>query len=350
MRQAVMSSPGCIEFVDIPEPEPRQGEVKVRIHRIGICGSDIHVNKGLHPFTSYPVVQGHEWAGEIVSVGEGVSDLKPGQRVTATPQLVCGECPPCQRGDYNICDQLKVKGFQAPGCAQDYWITEADKVVPLPDDFSWEQGAFIEPVAVGCHSTRRAGALRQRNVVVIGAGPIGNLVAQMARVRGAEVLIRDVSDYRLDIARQCGIPFTSNVRQESLKEGALRCFGETGFGVAFECAGVESALTEVVDAVAKGGAVVAVAVYEEAPRVDMSVVGDRELSIIGTLMYRKEDFVEAVERVSRGEVVIEPMCSRQFPFKQYADAYDFIEEQGERSMKVFVALTQDTELLEGVST
>jgi len=343
MRQAVMRSPGCIEFVGIPEPEPGPGEVKVRIHRIGICGSDIHVNKGLHPFTSYPVVQGHEWAGEIVAVGEGVDGLRPGQRVTATPQWVCGTCAPCLRGDYNICDSLKVKGFQAPGCAQDYWITEAEKIVPLPDDFTWEQGAFIEPVAVGCHSTRRAGSLQQRKVVVTGAGPIGNLVGQWARVRGAQVMIRDVSAYRLDIARKCGIPFTSNVREESLKDGARRCFGEEGFDVVFECAGVESALAEGIDAVAKGGVVVAVAVYEEAPRVDMSIVGDRELSIIGTLMYKKEDFVEAVDRVASGDVVVEPMCSMHFPFTQYADAYAFIDAQGEKSMKVFVDLTQHAE-------
>jgi len=338
MRQAVMTHPGVIEFGDVPEPSPAPGEVKVRVQRIGVCGSDIHVNKGLHPFTSYPVVQGHEWSGKIVEIGEGVSGLQAGQKVTATPQVVCGKCAPCRRGDYNICDSLRVRGFQAPGCAQDYWTTEAEKIVPLPDDFSWDQGAFIEPVAVACHSTRRAGDLSGKNVAVTGAGPIGNLVAQVARVRGGHVMITDVSDYRLDIARQCGLDQTSNAREENLKDAGRRCFGEAGFDVAFECAGVEPALASVVDSIEKGGRIVAVAVYEESPRVDMSVVGDRELSIVGTLMYKKEDFTEAVELVAGGRVVLEPMCSQHFPFEKYLDAYNFIDEQGEKSMKVFVDL------------
>lgn len=339
MKQAVMNKPGSIEIHEIPEPSPGPGEVKVRVYRIGICGSDIHVNKGLHPFTSYPVIQGHEWAGEIVATGKGVSGLEPGQKVTATPQLVCGKCAPCRRGDYNICDQLKVKGFQTSGCAQEYWLTEAESIIPLPADFTWEQGAFIEPVAVACHSTRRAGSLLGRRVAVTGAGPIGNLVAQMAVVRGAAgVMIRDLSSYRLDIARQCGIENVSDVREETLKQAAQRCFGEEGFDFAFECSGVEPALAEVIDNIAKGGTIIAVAVYEEHPRVDMSIIGDRELSIIGTLMYRKEDFSEAVSRVASGEVVINPMCSRHFDFEQYADAYEFIEQQGDKCMKVFVNL------------
>ncbi len=338
MRQAVMTNPGVIEFGDIPEPAPGPGQVKVRVQRIGICGSDIHVNKGLHPFTSYPVVQGHEWSGEITEVGEGVSDFKPGTKVTATPQVVCGQCAPCRRGDYNICDSLKVKGFQAPGCAQDYWLTEAEKIIPLPDSFTWEQGAFIEPVSVGCHSTRRAGDLKGKNVAVTGAGPIGNLVAQVARVRGANVMITDTSDYRLEVAKQCGIENTSNPKQENLKDAGRRCFGDNGFNVAFECAGVEPALAAAVDCIEKGGDIIAVAVYEEHPRVDMSVVGDRELTIIGTLMYKKEDFTEAVELVASGQVVLEPMYSEHFPFEQFLDAYKFIDAQGEKSMKVFVDL------------
>ena len=338
MRQAVMTQPGIIQFADVPEPSPGPGEVKVRVRRIGICGSDVHVHKGLHPFTSYPVVQGHEWSGEVVAAGEGVMGMRPGGRVTAAPQIVCGRCAPCRRGDYNICDELRVKGFQAPGCAQDYWVTDVTAIVPLPDTFTWEQGAFIEPVAVGCHSTRRAGALAGKNVAVTGAGPIGNLVAQLARVRGASVLIRDVSGHRLGIARQCGLERTSNAAEESLAEAGRRCFGSDGFSVAFECAGVEPALAEVVDSIEKGGDIVAVAVYEEPPRVDMSVVGDRELSIIGTLMYKRDDFLEAVELVSNGGVVVEPMDSMHFPFEQFAAAYDFIEQQGEKSMKVFIDL------------
>jgi threonine dehydrogenase-like Zn-dependent dehydrogenase len=116
MRQAVMTEPGVIQIREVPEPVAGPNEVLLRVHRIGICGSDMHVYHGVQPFTKYPVVQGHEFSAVIEALGEGVTDLKPGTKATARPQVVCGRCRPCLRGDYNICDSLKVQGFQAPGC------------------------------------------------------------------------------------------------------------------------------------------------------------------------------------------------------------------------------------------
>ena len=110
MKQAVMTTPGKIEFNEVDAPKPGMGEVLIRIHKIGVCGSDVHVWHGKHPYTSYPVVQGHEFSATIEELGEGVKGLKVGQKVTATPQVVCGKCGPCKRGDYHICDTLKVEG------------------------------------------------------------------------------------------------------------------------------------------------------------------------------------------------------------------------------------------------
>lgn len=152
MKQAVMTTPGEILIHEIEAPSPGPGEVLLRIQRIGVCGSDVHVYHGLHPYTSYPVVQGHEYSASIEALGPGVQGLEPGMKVTSTPQIVCGVCGPCQRGDYHICDDLKVEGFQAPGCAQELWVTTAEKIVPLPDIFSFEQGALVEPVSVAVHA------------------------------------------------------------------------------------------------------------------------------------------------------------------------------------------------------
>jgi L-iditol 2-dehydrogenase len=331
-----MTSPGVIEFGQVPAPQPGPGEVMVRVRRIGVCGSDVHVNKGLHPFTKYPVVQGHEWSGVVECLGEGVKGIAIGAKVTATPQVVCGRCRPCRRGEYNICDLLKVQGFQAPGCAQDFFVTAAEKIVPLPEAFTFEQGALVEPTAVAVHCTGRAGDLKGQNVAVIGAGPIGNLAAQLCRARGANVLLADVSDYRLEIARQCNLPNVCNVRLEALAQTSARTFGDDGFDVALECAGVQPALDAAVATIQKGGSIIVVAVYEHRPTVDMSVVGDRELKLIGTLMYKREDYIRAVELIASGAVVTAPLESKHFPFSQYTAAYKFIDEQGERSMKVFI--------------
>lgn len=120
MLQQVMTAPGKIEFREIETPVPKAGEVLIRIMKIGVCGSDIHVWHGKHPFTSYPVTQGHEVSGEIAALGAGVENLEVGQKVTIQPQVVCGKCYPCRHGKYNLCETLKVMGFQTTGVASEY--------------------------------------------------------------------------------------------------------------------------------------------------------------------------------------------------------------------------------------
>ena len=337
MRQAVMTEPGVIEFSDVDPPSAGPGQVLLRIKRIGVCGTDVHVNHGRHPFTPFPVIQGHEFSALVEAVGSGVTGIPIGAKATAWPQETCGQCRPCLRGEYNICEELKVRGFQAPGVARDLFVTEAEKVVLLGDDFTFEQGAFLEPLAVGVHSTARAGDLTGKNVVVLGAGPIGNFVGQVCRARdAAKVLITDLSDFRLGVATTCGIDAVSNAVHEPLADAAKRVFGDGGFDVAFECVGVEETLTQAVDAIDKGGRIVVLGVFGDRPRIDMAVVGEHELSLIGTMMYRREDYEQAARWIAEGKIATEPLDSKHFPFERYADAYAFIDDQGDKSMKVFI--------------
>jgi len=336
MRQALMTAPGRIEMRDVPVPAPGPGEVLLRVQRIGVCGSDIHVYHGKHPYTTYPVVQGHEFSATVEALGEGVTGIAVGSLVTAMPQIVCGACPPCRRGEYHICDELKVQGFQAPGCAQELWVTRADKLVVLPGRFSVEQGALVEPVSVAVHAVARAGAMVGRRVAVLGAGPIGNLVAQTARALGARVLITDISDHRLDVARQCGLDLVSNPKGESLAEAAARAFGADGFDLAFECVGIEATMAAAVAAIQKGGMVVVVGVFGDKPRVDLGLVQDRELTLVGTLMYRRDDYERAVELIDSGAIATAPLISKHFAMEEFLDAYHFLEAERDRTMKIFI--------------
>lgn len=337
MRQAVMPAPGKIEFGDAEVPVAGKGQVQIEVKRIGVCGSDIHVFHGKHPFVSYPLIQGHEFSGVISAIGDGVDGVSIGDKVTATPQEVCGVCAPCKRGQYNACEELKVRGFQALGCAQDYFVTEIEKLVKLPDNFTFEQGAFVEPVAVAAHSTGRFGDLTGKNVVVTGAGTIGNFVAQACKSRGAKnVLITDISEFRLQKAKEVGIEFTCNVKEESLEDAVKRAFGDEGFEVGMEVAGVESSLTSLVANIGKGGTLLVIGVYGDKPKVDMSVVCEHELNLKGSMMYRHDDWVQAVEWLASGQVVTEPLVSGHFAFEDYMDAYKSIEENPEKSMKVMI--------------
>ena len=337
MKQAVMAGKGRIDFGNVAVPEAGAGQVLLHIRRIGVCGSDIHVWHGKHPFVTYPLVQGHEYSAVVAAVGPGVTGVAVGDKVTATPQEVCGTCPPCRRGQYNACEALKVRGFQAPGCAQDFFVTEVDKLVKLPADFTFEQGAFVEPVAVAAHVTGRIGDLTGLNVGVSGAGTIGNFVAQACLSRGAaKVLITDISDYRLEIARQVGIAACCNVDKIPMLDAASREFGPDGFEVGIEVAGVEASLAALVKGIGKGGTLVIVGVYGEKPRVDMSVVCEHELTMKGSMMYRHEDWDQAVRWIASGAVRTEPLVTRHFSFAEYADAYRFIDAQGDKAMKVMI--------------
>jgi len=337
MRQAVMVKPGKIELHTVPEPVPGDDEVLLRIQRIGVCGSDIHVWYGKHPFTSYPIVQGHEYSGRVEAVGKHVKKVKPGMRATARPQLVCGSCGPCRRGDYHVCQNLKVEGFQANGCAQDLFVVPEDRLIPFPDTMSWEQGALIEPASVGAHSTGRASDLKGKNVVVTGAGTIGNMVAQFVKARGAaKVLITDVSDFRIDIARACGIENAVNVLNEPFADAVGRLFGSDGFQAGFEAAGVPATITDLIQYIEKGSEIIILGVYEENPTINMGFVGEHELKLIGSLMYKQEDYEEAVKFISSGKIITDPLVTKHFPLESYMEAYHFIEEQGDRTMKVMI--------------
>ena len=342
MRQAVLISPEHIEFQVVPAPraeELKPHEVLLRIKRIGICGSEIHSWHGKHPATFYPVIQGHEYSAIVEAIGSAVTVCVPGDAVTARPQLICGECNPCKRGQYNVCEHLKVQAFQADGAARDLFVVDDDRVVKLPKGMSLDYGAMVEPSAVGAHSTRRAGDLKGKNVVVSGAGTIGNLVAQFALARGArKVLITDVSDLRLEIARSCGIADTLNVMKKPLKEAVKEVFGDEGFQVGFEVAGVEPSIRSLMECIEKGSTIVVVAVFEKDPALSMFYLGEHELTLVGTMMYRHEDYLETVKMISEGKINLEPLISNRFPFEQYAEAYRFIDENRMTAMKVMIEL------------
>lgn len=342
MRQAVLTAPEQIEFREVPDLTAErlgEDEILIRIKKIGICGSEIHSYHGEHPATCYPVVQGHEYSGIVTAVGSKVTKCKPGDKVTARPQLACGRCAPCRRGQYNVCENLRVQAFQADGAAQDYFIVPEDRLVRLPETFSLEYGAMIEPAAVGAHAASRAGDLTGKNVVVSGAGTIGNLVAQFVLARGArKVLITDVSDYRLETARRCGIAGTLNVAKTPLKEGVEEVFGDEGFQVGFEVAGVESSIRSLMECAEKGSTIVVVAVFAKDPALSMFFLGEHELILAGTMMYRHEDYLTAVEEIASGKVSLAPLVTDRFAFGQYDEAYRFIAKNQEKCMKVIIDL------------
>ena len=339
MLQAIMLKPGEIIYKKVDKPVPGENEVLIKIKKIGICGSDIHVFHGVHPYTSYPIVQGHEVSGIIENIGSLVSGFTVGDKVILVPQVVCGECYPCRNNLYHICDSLKVMGFQTDGAAQEYVAIDKKMLLKIPENLSYEEGAMIEPVAVAVHAITRGDEVLNNKVVILGAGPIGNLVGQVAKGLGAySVMITDISDFRLKIAKECGIDFTINSQRENLNDSILKNFGNDKTDIIFECVGSEETISQAISLARKGSKIIVVGVFGKKQCVDMGLVQDRELSLIGTLMYQKIDFVKAVELVGSGKIQLKRLISNEFPFLQYLNAYKYIIEKKDKVMKVMVSL------------
>ena len=337
MLQQVMTAPGEIVFNEIPVPEYGEDQVLIRIMKIGICGSDIHVFHGKHPFTKYPVTQGHEVSGEVIAFGSKVKGLKIGQKVTIEPQVVCGECYLCRHGKYNLCENLKVMGFQTTGTASTYFVAPSNRVTALPDTMSFDDGAMIEPLAVAVHAVRRAGDVNGLNVAVIGAGPIGNLVSQVARGMGAgKVIVTDISDYRLDLAKRCGATAVYNTKEWNFGDALIDSFGPDKADVIYDCAGNDITMGQAIKYARKGSTIILVAVYAGMANVDLAVLNDHELDLNTTMMYRHEDYVKAIEMVNDGLIDLKNLQSKTFSFKKYLDAYKYIDSNRETSMKILI--------------
>lgn len=339
MKQAILTGPKTIRFSETERPAIQSNEVLIKVKNIGICGSDIHAYYGKHPFMSFPIRLGHEMAGEVVEIGSEVKDIQAGELVTVMPQEFCHTCEPCKDGRYNICDTLEVIGCQTPGAACEYFNVDAALVKKIPDGMTSEIAAAIEPAAVGVHAVRRCGSVKGQNVVVMGAGTIGNVTAQAAMAEGAKsVLITDLSDYRLNLAKECGIPHAINTGEVSMKEAVSQAFGEEGADIFFECVGVGATVNQAIECSKKGRDIVVVGVFGSTPQINMAWVQDREIRLVGSLMYVDKDFQDTIDYMAAGKINMAPLVSKVFKFEEYDKAYTYIEENKDTSLKILIEM------------
>ena len=228
-------------------------------------------------------------------------------------------------------------GFQTTGTASEYFAVDASKVTPIPEDMSYEEGAMIEPLAVAVHGVKQMGDVAGMNIAVLGAGPIGNLVAQAAKGMGAaKVMITDISDLRLAKAKECGIDVCVNTQNKDFGAAMLEAFGPDKADVIYDCAGNDTTMGQAIRHARKGSTIILVAVYAGMANVDLAVLNDHELDLNTSMMYRHEDYLEAIRLVNEGKVRLEPLMSRHFPFRDYLAAYQYIDANRETTMKVLI--------------
>ncbi|NLJ70515.1 MAG: alcohol dehydrogenase catalytic domain-containing protein [Clostridiaceae bacterium] len=336
MRQITLINPEKFEMKNVEVPEPEFNEIQIKVKYIGICGSDIHAYFGKHPFISCPITLGHEFVGTISKLGKNVEGFKIGDIVTAMPQIYCGECEPCKEGRYNICDKLLVIGCQSVGASSDYFTFDASIAKKFPADFDFKTAVMAEPVAVGVHAVSLIDSLDSKNVVVLGSGTIGNVTAQAAIAQGAKnVLITDISDEKLEIAKKCGIQYCVNTLKEDLAEQINYYFGEKA-DVFIECVGIGATINQAIKLSKKGRDIIVLGVFEDNADIEMGLVQDKELRLIGSLMYIEKDFDLAIKYLVDGTINTEPMITDVLPFEDYEKAFSNKAKQSDINMKTLI--------------
>jgi (R,R)-butanediol dehydrogenase/meso-butanediol dehydrogenase/diacetyl reductase len=318
--------------------EPGAGQVQLRVAYCGICGTDLHLFHGAmaHRLT-LPHVMGHEMAGTIAAVGSGVAGWRTGDRVTVRPLDPCGYCPACLAGHSHICHNLKFIGIDTPGALQGMWTVPAHTLHRLPETLDLREGAMVEPVAVACHDVRMSELKEGEFAAVIGGGPIGILVALVARARGARVLLAEVNAFRLQLARDLGIDAV-NPLETDLPALVNERTGGAGADVVFEVSGSQAGADTMTKLPRTRGRIVVVAIYGEAPKVDLFRFFWRELKLSGARVYEAEDFEMAIGLAAAGRLPLAKLITDVLPLNRLEEAMHRMEGGGD-CMKILVSCT-----------
>jgi (R,R)-butanediol dehydrogenase/meso-butanediol dehydrogenase/diacetyl reductase len=335
MRSALYAGNSTIVVEDRPPVVPGPGQVQIEVSYTGICGTDLHILHGaMDHRVQTPQTIGHEMSGRVAAMGPGVEGLSVGQPVTVMPLQWCGTCPACTSGHQHICHRLNFIGIDSPGAMQQLWTVPAAVVIPLPEDLSLTDAALIEPAAVAVHDVRRAALQAGEKAVVIGGGPVGVLIALVARSVGAEVVLLELDAHRRAVAEQLGLRTLDPSKQDIAVEIGAWTKG-AGASVAFEVSGSAAGVNTAVQALAVRGRLVIVGIHSEPRQVDLFQFFWRELTMVGARVYERPDYDTAIELLRRGDIPTGVLISRIEPLENAAAAFAALHHGGE-VMKVLI--------------
>jgi len=320
MKAALWTGPERIEYTRVPKPQVGPGLALIKVAYAGICGTDLMIYLGKHPRAKAPLAMSHEFSGTIVEADGGA--FAPGTPVAVNPLLMCGHCYACRNGIPHVCATLKLVGIDCDGGFAEYVAAPLHTVRPVAASLPLEQAALVEPLAVGVHAVR-ASKLKVGDITaVLGAGPIGIMTAQVARLAGARrVFISERSPRRLQIARELGFDVVDVSAQSILDVVAQATAGE-GLPVVFETAGVQPTIAEAIKMIRPGGELLQVGMPKTPPTVDITTIQFREIVVTPIRVYREEDFDQAVAIANMGTLDLVKPVTHTMPLQDLGQAME----------------------------
>ncbi len=337
MKAIVVREPNQMFLEERPMPKiTSPDQVLVKVHYTGICGSDVGVYLGDNPYANYPVVIGHEASGEIVETGAEVKNVRVGDSVVFEPITYCGHCYACRTGHHNVCRYLKVLGSVVDGTFVEYAAVSASQVYPFDTTkMSYKQAALCEPYTIGMQAVDRADVLPGDIVLVHGAGPIGLIAADVAKQKGAKVIISEPNEGRLALAEKFGIDYLVDPMKQDLDAFVMELTDQEGVNVVFDAAGVPAIISHAPQLRSPAGRFVPMTYGKEPVPINFQVMNAKQLTILAT-RHQYEKFPEAVQLLPTILDHVDLLTTHEFDKEDYREAFDTLASPGSGACKVMI--------------
>jgi len=324
MKALLLEKPQSFRFIDVPEPTPpAAGEAVVRVHAVGICGTDYSGYLGRMPFFSYPRIPGHELGVEVVAVGEGVANVRPGDRCCVEPYINCQTCYSCERGLTNCCEHHQTLGVHCDGGLRPLFTVPARKLHPSPR-LTHEQNALVETLAIGCHAVDRGGPKPGETAVIIGAGPIGLSALEFAKLSGARPVVMDMAESRLAFVRErMGVADTVLAKGDGADEESIRTLTDGRMAdVVIDATGSHRSMASALGLCGFGGRLVYVGItQQEVSFPHAPVMHRRELTILASRNALSRDFSRIISLIQDGRIDTRPWITHRIAFDGTIDRF-----------------------------
>jgi len=335
MQGTVYKNVQFVEIDEIEKPKIGNNEALIKVKYAGICGTDLHIYKGLHPRAKAPLIMGHEISGIVEEIRTNRKNIEIGNRVVINPLIFCENCFPCREGNSHLCSKLNLVGIDQDGGFAEYVKVRNDKLYKIPDSLSMDLAALMEPVAVAVHAVRKSKLSLGDKVAVIGGGPIGQLIAQICKLNGASLAIMlEINSERVNFAKNFGI-ITGSSPEESIKKVKEITKGK-GADIVYEAVGIQDTYSYTTDLVKVGGKIVAVGAASKPIALNFWKIYFEELKIIGIHVYEPKDIKIAIDLLNRYPKIFQPFISRVIELKDLQVVLKNMADGVSKSMKVLI--------------
>ena len=337
MKAIVIDTPNKIEIKEIPMPEVKENEALLKVKCVGICGADVASYTGNQPFTTYPRIPGHEFSAEIVQIPENDKGLKVGDIVTCNPYFNCGECYSCERGFVNCCTDNQTMGVQRDGAFCEYIAMPVERIFP-GKGLSAEELALIEPFSISQHAVSRATIKESDTVLVVGAGPIGLFALIAAKQKCKKIVVADILDNRLNLAKEYGADAVVNTKTQSIEEFTKEFTDGRGFDVCIEACGAPETFLNCIDCAAFAANIILIGNGKRETNFVHSIILKKELNIHGSRNALNADFINNINLVADEKADVMKMVSGIYDMENATDAFEALKNNDGTLAKILIKI------------